>query len=109
MRRVVIESPLAGNVERNTRYARAALLDCLRRGESPMASHLLYPQVLDDTVAEDRALGIAAGFAWRHVAQATVVYVDLGISGGMRAGIADAEGCGCPIEYRRLGVEWAEG
>lgn len=42
MRRVVIESPYAGDVERNVRYARASLSDCLRRGEAPLASHLLY-------------------------------------------------------------------
>lgn len=48
-RRVVIESPLKGDYERNTAYARLALRDSLKRGEIPFASHLLYPQTLDDT------------------------------------------------------------
>ncbi len=43
MRRVVIESPYAGDVERNLRYLRLAMADCLERGEAPYASHALYP------------------------------------------------------------------
>ena len=108
MRRVILESPYAGNVELNERYARACMADCLRRGEAPYASHLLYtqPGVLDDLVPEQRKLGIDAGFAWRDVAEATVVYDDLGISTGMKYGIEHAERGGKPIEYRRLGGEW---
>lgn len=39
MRRVIIESPYHGNVERNLRYLRACLRDSLLRGEAPFASH----------------------------------------------------------------------
>lgn len=44
-----------------------------------------------------------ARLAWRAVAQASVVYTDRGISGGMRHGIAAAEAAGVPVEYRTLG------
>lgn len=60
MRMVIVESPYAGDIERNVAYARACIADCLKRGEAPFASHLLYtqPGVLDDGVpAEDRWLG----------------------------------------------------
>jgi hypothetical protein len=109
MRLVILESPYAGDIARNEAYARAAMADCLRRGDSPMCSHLLYtqPGVLRDDVPEERALGINAGLAWGRVAEATVVYEDLGILRGMRAGIARAEAEGRPVEYRRLGGEWA--
>lgn len=109
MRRVVLESPYAGDVDRNLRYLRAAMRDCLLRGEAPFASHALYtqPGVLDDAEPEERRLGMAAGFAWRPVAEATVVYADLGVSLGMRAGISDAETAGRPVEYRSLpGGSW---
>lgn len=47
-RRVVLESPYAGKdkeeVERNTRYARACVRDCIIHGDAPFASHLLYTQ-----------------------------------------------------------------
>lgn len=102
MRRVIVESPYAGDVKRNEIYARAAMLDCLRRGEAPFVSHLFYTQVLDDTILEDRVLGIGAGHAWIICADATVVYTDLGISPGMKEGIAIAENHRRVIEYRTL-------
>ena len=104
MRRVIVESPYAGDVERNVHYTRQCMRDCLLRGEAPYASHLLYTQegVLDDTVAEEREYGIQAGFAWRDVADATIVYDDYGISGGMQYGIDHAQKLGKPIEYRKL-------
>jgi hypothetical protein len=102
MRRVIVESPYAGEVEANVAYARAAVLDCLRRGEAPYASHLFFPQVLDDLSPDERALGIEAGLAWGAAAEATVVYVDRGISGGMKLGIERAHDEGRLVEYRRL-------
>jgi hypothetical protein len=108
MRLVVLESPYAGPtpeaIERNVRYARACLADCLRRGEAPIASHLLYtqPGVLRDEVPEERAAGIEAGLAWGRHAQASVFYEDLGWSGGMRLGRNRAEDEGRAIEVRTL-------
>lgn len=87
MIRTIIESPFAGDTKKNTEYARAALLDCLRRGEAPIASHLLHTQVLDDSKAEDRLLGMQAGYAWISVAQQMAVYIDRGISDGMKLAV----------------------
>lgn len=105
---VIVESPYAGDIERNVAYARAAMRDCLLRGEAPYASHLLYtqPGVLRDEVPSERVHGIAAGFAWRCVAKRTVVYTDLGISAGMQQGIDHALDYGHPVEYRSL-PDWA--
>lgn len=107
-RLVIIESPYAGDTEdeinANVEYARAAVRDSLLRGESPIASHLLYtqPGILDDKIAEERRQGIDAGLAWRRVADATVVYDDLGISEGMEYGIAAAIADGIPVEKRKI-------
>lgn len=109
MRRVIIESPLAGNVARNRRYLTACLRDSLLRGEAPFASHAIYVGPLDDDKPDERERGIAAGFAWRSHADATVVYEDLGISRGMQLGIDAAESMGHPIERRRLGSDWDRG
>ncbi|MBD8556887.1 hypothetical protein IFT84_20465 [Rhizobium sp. CFBP 8762] len=108
-RLVILESPYAGDVLTNETYGRECLRDCLRRGEAPIASHLLYtqPGVLDDDVPDERALGIAAGLAWGRVADATVVYTDRGISKGMLEGIEHAKDAGRPIEYRVLGGWWS--
>lgn len=107
-RLVIVESPYAGDVERNVAYARAAVRDSLSRGEAPIASHLLYtqPGVLNDDDPAERQLGIDAGLAWRRVAEASVVYVDLGISRGMEYGIRAAEEAGIPVERRTI-AEWA--
>jgi hypothetical protein len=85
MKLVIVESPYAGNVQLNTEYARAALRDSLSRGEAPIASHLLYTQVLSDSIPSERELGIVAGLAWRGTPNVTpVFYIDLGWSDGMR-------------------------
>lgn len=104
LRRVAIESPYSGNVQRNVAYARACMADCLSRGEAPIASHLLYtqPGVLDDTRPEERKLGIDIGLFWASFTDATVVYTDFGISPGMKLGIGSAVWWGRPIEYRTL-------
>ena len=104
MKRVIVETPYAGDVERNTHYARLCLCDCLLRGEAPFAGHLLYTQesVLDDDIPDERRLSMLAGFAWGMVADLTVVYTDYGISNGMAEGIKQAEIARRPIEYRKL-------
>jgi len=104
MKRVIVESPYAGNIEANIAYARACIRDALARGEAPIASHLLYTQegVLRDEVPEERQWGIDAGLAWGAVAEATVVYTDLGIPRGMEYGIANARAAKRPVEYRSI-------
>lgn len=104
MKLVILESPYAGDIEKNVAYARACVRDSLSRGEAPIASHLLYtqPGVLRDEVAEERQWGIDAGLAWGAKAEATVLYCDLGISRGMEYGIANAERTGRPVERRTL-------
>src|SRR4051812_22162242 len=104
MRRVIVESPFAGNVDANLTYARRAMADCLRRNEAPFLSLALYtqPGVLDDLIPAERTLGVEAGFAWGDVAHAVVLYMDLGMSGGMKAGLARALARGVLIERRWL-------
>lgn len=107
MRRVIIESPFAGNVWtrwRNRVYARKCLRDSCLRGEAPLASHLLYTQALDDGDKHERRMGIEAGLIWGVVADATVVYIDRGISRGMVTGIERAAREGRAVEYRSLAL-----
>lgn len=105
---VIVESPYAGDVERNLRYLRACMADCFARGEIPFASHALYtqPGVLRDEVPEEREKGINAGF---RVAEALAArgairacYMDLGWSRGMDAGCVHAATIEQPVESRTL-------
>ena len=104
MKKVIIESPYAGNIERNIKYARACLKDSLNRNEAPLASHLLYTQdgVLDDTVESERMQGINAGLAWKEFADLHVFYVDYGMSDGMKYARGFSMGSGVKVEYRKL-------
>ena len=85
MKKVIIDSPYAGDIERNINYARACLKDSLNRNEAPLASHLLYTQdgVLDDGIKAERMQGINAGLAWLEVVNLHVFYIDYGMSKGM--------------------------
>lgn len=104
MKRVVIESPYAGDIESNLAYARACVRDSLLRGEAPIASHLLLtqPGVLDDNIPAERELGIAAGHAWIKVADLVAFYTDRGFSRGMSEGLKVAQKAGVKFEYRSL-------
>src|SRR5208337_1854682 len=124
MRSVIIESPFSSGtlisipdvVARNERYLDACMLACLRRDESPYASHGLYtrPGVLKDILPDERKLGMMAGWCWLEVMSAaglnglSVVYLDLGMSSGMEDGIKRARALGVEIEERRLGGLWAK-
>lgn len=108
MRRVILESPFAGDYITHVAYGQRAMADALFRGEAPLASHLLYPMVLRDGDPEERAKGIAAGHAWVPVADLMVVYADYGVSPGMAAGVACAEVHKIPVEYRYIGANAKE-
>jgi hypothetical protein len=109
---VIIESPFGSRidgtrasseeVERNVRYARAAMRACLLAGEAPYASHLLYPQVLDDATPEQREMGLHAGWQFMAAADYVAVYEDLGITPGMQLGIERAKKLGLTVVPRKL-------
>lgn len=102
MRRVIIESPYAGEVERNKIYLRDAVLDCLSRGESPYASHGFFTSFLDDNNPAERKTGIDAGLAWSKAAELVVLYLDFGMSSGMKYALARHVQAARPIEARLL-------
>jgi hypothetical protein len=102
MTKVVLESPYAGEVERNVAYAKLCMKDSLMRNEAPLLSHLLYTQVLDDTIPEERTLGINAGLAWLDVADKHVFYTDYGMSKGMEYAMEYAIKSGIIIEERKI-------
>jgi hypothetical protein len=73
-------------------------------GEAPFASHLLYtqPGILNDEFEGERAWGIDAGNAWIPNAVRTVLYLDRGLSLGMKQGIRAAIQQGIQIHARWL-------
>jgi hypothetical protein len=123
MRLVVIESPYAatdarvvagitqpGTVVENIRYVRACMRHVLEHGGAPYASHALYTQagVLDDQIPAERAKGIAAGMAWRDIADTVCFYIDRGWSRGMLAAWDRERRAYQRTEIRSLGAPWSE-
>jgi hypothetical protein len=102
MKKVIIESPYAGNVQRNVEYAKLCLKDSLNRGEAPIASHLLYTQVLDDLNTEERKQGIDAGLEWLKVADLHVFYLDYGWSLGMLYALRKSNELKIEVETRKI-------
>lgn len=108
MRKVIVESPYKAKTFLgrwlNVRYARKCVRHSLLLGEAPYASHLFYtqPGILNDSNAQERLWGIEAGLLWGKDAEATVVYMDRGVSQGMMYGIEAAKKVGRPIECRSL-------
>jgi len=99
---VFIESPYAGQIERNLAYARECLLHSLVRGEAPFLSHLIYTQVLDDSNYAQRFLGLRCAASFRAMCKILAVYTDLGISPGMLEGINHARELGLDIQMRKI-------
>lgn len=108
-RPIVIESPYAGpdklKIAANVLYAQRCLDDSLRRDEAPFASHLLYPQVLDDEVPSERRAGIDAQLAWIDSAACVAFYIDRGISDGMLEAMKHARRLGHKMLARTIRQE----
>lgn len=99
---VIIESPFAGDIESNRQYAIEACADCFRRKETPFASHLLYPQILNELNPDEREQGIIAGYEFWEVAHKIVFYIDRGWSPGMLRAKEKAELRAFFTEERKL-------
>lgn len=103
MKRIVIESPYAGDIRTNMEYLHRALRFALRSGVAPFASHALYTTALDDALPEERELGILAGLEFVRDCDETWVFTDYGISGGMKRGIKAAQAAGRPVVRMQIG------
>lgn len=101
MKLVFVASPFRG-VEDAVGYAKRCMLDSIRRGEAPFASHLLYPLVLSEN-DEERKLGMECGKAFLCRCNLLAVYVDHGISEGMEEEIEEADKVYMTITYRKIG------
>lgn len=101
---VIIESPYAGDVERNLKYARACMRDSIQCGERPLALHLLYPQegILDDKDPEERLMGIELGYEFWTPDCLVAFYMDLEMSRGMLKAFNRAKFFGFRWEKRFL-------
>lgn len=108
IRLVIVESPYAATAENSVQehmeYLTRCLRDCVNKGESPYASHLMLTGCLDDSAPADRKLGIELGLAFRKRVDLRVFYVDYGWSDGMTAArkLYDKE----QLHYELRSINW---
>ncbi len=93
-----IISPYAGDIEANVAFAIRCCRTAIQQGHTPIAVHLLYPQILNDQDPVERATGLELGLnILRHCAAAWVCGTR--ISCGMEGEIQAAKQLNIPIQY----------
>jgi len=109
---VIIESPFAGDVERNKAYLQECIRHAVRNGETPYASHQMLTDALDDLDPAERKLGIDAGLALGDVIVSAggkhIFYLDLEMSNGMCYALEHAASLGRTVEFRWLSGSLSE-
>ncbi|MFZ1970993.1 MAG: hypothetical protein WAU65_02335 [Candidatus Nanoarchaeia archaeon] len=101
---VVLETPYEGkrstNKKRDSKYIRKCIMECLfNYREIPIPSHLFY----DKLIKNKKKRGIESYLAMiDRPADATIVYMNLGISNEMNLGVEKAIKANRAIEYRNL-------
>ena len=95
---VYIISPYAGDIEANVAFAIRCCRMAIQQGYTPIAVHLLSPQILNDLDPAERTVGLELGLeVLRHCAEAWVC--GSRISPGMEGEIQAAQQLGIPIRY----------
>ena len=96
MKLVYIASPYAGDIPNNVERAKGYRKQALEQGVIPIAPHLLYPQLLEDSDPAERILGLRAGL--ELLARCEEMWIFGGeISPGVSREIKFAQGLGIPI------------
>lgn len=98
MKLIYMASPYAGDIEKNIEFAKKACLYITEQGHAFYAPHLLYPAVLDESLPEQRQLGLDMGLTMLEKCDELWVCGDR-ISFGMQAEIDHAIQFGIPIHY----------
>jgi len=119
MRPAIVESPFktaeivlangeTATIEeaKNIEYAKACCLWALDQCYSPYASHLFFTQFLDDSIPEQRKLGIQAGITWGSAADVRIFFVDRGFTEGMVYGYKASKTLPQRIKVIKLGGDW---
>lgn len=90
----------AGDIETNTAFAKKACWYAIHQGHTPIAVHLLYPQMLDDAEPTEREIGLRLGHRVLEVCDELWLCGGR-VSSGMAREIEEAQRLGIPI--RQIG------
>lgn len=95
MKKIYVASPYAGDIEKNTDFAKDACRFVLEQGHAFFCPHLLYPNVLDEHNPNERQLGLDMGIAMLEICDELWCFGDR-ISHGMMMEISEAEKLNIP-------------
>lgn len=98
MKFVYVCSPLRGDIETNIRRAHGYCRFVIQRGALPLAPHAIFTAFLDDTIPQERQLGMALGIELLKRSDELWVFGKR-ISEGMRAEIEVATAQNIPVLY----------
>ena len=96
MKLIYVASPYAGDIEKNTEFAKRACRHAMGEGHVFFAPHLLYPQLLDDSNPQERQAGLDMGLVMLPRCDELWCYGDH-ISLGMHLEIEEAGRLGIPV------------
>ena len=102
--KVYIVSKYAGDIEKNTAAAIGYAQYAIQQSRIPVVSHLLYPQILDDSDPEQRELGLLFGQALLTICEEVWVF-GTEHSTGMQAEIHEARRLNKRIRFYNEGLE----
>lgn len=92
-------------LKKNRLYARHLTQKALMAGIAPITPHLYMTQCLNESIAGQRAIGLAAGMELLRSCDFVIVGAKRGISEGMSAEIAEAERLGLDVvNADKLGI-----
>lgn len=96
MKLIYVASPYAGDIEKNTEFAKEACRHVMSEGHAFFAPHLLYPNLLRESEPAERQAGLDMGIAMLSRCDELWCYGDH-ISYGMHLEIEEARHIGIPI------------
>ena len=97
IKKIYVASKYAGDVDVNTNAAIGYCRYVIDQGFMPVASHLLYPQILDDDNPSERNLGLRFGLALLSVCDEVWVFGE--VSSGVAKEIEVAKRLEKPLRY----------
>ena len=96
-RKIYVASKYAGDVDGNVASAITYCRRVIDEGCMPIASHLLYPQMLDDNNPDEREMGLMFGLALLAVCDEVWVFGE--VSAGVAREVAEAKRLKKRIRY----------
>lgn len=96
-RKIYVASRYAGDVDANVSAAVTYCRRVIDEGYMPVASHLLYPQILNDNIPEERELGLLFGLSLLRLCDEVWVFGE--VSQGVAQEIEEAKRLKKQIRY----------